>query len=55
MVDLLPCVVTVVMIVKILRVSFNLGNSSLGMFGGTAVLRVRELVRGNRAASPTGE
>jgi hypothetical protein len=52
---LLLCVVTAVMIVRILRGSFDLGNFSLGFFGGAAVLRVREFVRENRAEPPTGK
>lgn len=55
MVDTPALVVTAVMIVMILRGSFDLGNFSLGFFGGAAVLRVPEFVRGNRSEPPTGK
>lgn len=42
---LLLCVVAAVMM-RILRGSFDLGNFSLGFFGGAAVFRLRAFLRG---------
>lgn len=43
---LLLCVVAAVMMIRILRGSFDLGNFSLGFFGGAAVFRLRAFLRG---------
>lgn len=44
--SILPlCVVAAVMMIRILRGSFDLGNFSLGFFGAAAAFRLREFVR----------